>query len=166
LLLAELGDAWRGADDAAVFARLGALHDRVDRAASAHGGATVKIHGDGVLAAFPEPVSATRAALELFGEPAGAGVYPSDRVVVHAGPARVTSINDRLDYFGRVVGEAARLLARTAPGQLALGEPVYADPGVTRLLGAVDAERAVIADEGLVGQVLDREPLEAASAMR
>jgi class 3 adenylate cyclase len=150
LLLVELSDAWRDDDEAAAFARLNELTLKVDEVVSERGGAVVKIHGDGILTAFHDTGAATEAALDLL---VGVGDLPA-RLALHGGATMVTSINDRLDYFGRVVRQVASLLALGERGELVLGEPIYADPGAAVLLASTSASRRIVVGDGVVGQAL------------
>lgn len=77
-----------------------------------HGGKLVKESDDRILAAFPQATSALRTALELH-TLVGTGVVenePRVQLAMHRGMAMSTSINGRLDYFGRAVSLANRLL--------------------------------------------------------
>jgi hypothetical protein len=82
----------RAATKGAAFARLTSLHAELETVTAAGGGAVVKIHRDGVLATFHDPIAALCAARTL--------VRGDIALALHAGSAMATSINDRLDYFG------------------------------------------------------------------
>ena len=146
LLLAELDAAWRDADEGAVFARLTALHQRVAAAAARDGGTVVKIQGDGILASFSDAVAAARSAFFLRDD----GV----RVAATAGPALATTLNGRLDYFGKLLHRLAALVAGTPPGWALLGEPLVADPGVIEWLAPLDCTRRVVTLGDVVGLAL------------
>jgi class 3 adenylate cyclase len=126
LLVSEA--APREIDERAAFTRLRDLQEAVVDAASLEGGAIVKIHREGVMAAFVESVAATRAALVLMES------RPAARTAMHAGSMMVTTINGRLDYYGRVVQEADAILDRAEPGTLLLSEAVTSHPDVPRLV--------------------------------
>jgi class 3 adenylate cyclase len=77
-----------------------------------HGGKLVKESDDRLLAAFPQGTTALRTALELQAL-VGTDVAenaPRAQLAMHRGMAMSTSINGRLDYFGRAVSLANRLL--------------------------------------------------------
>ena len=100
------------------------------------GGALVKTHGEGILAAFTDPVAAVQAAL---GANACLAKQVSTRDLVlragvHRGPARAATLNDQLDYFGSVVHLAVRLPDFAPPGDLLLTQAVASDPRVATLL--------------------------------
>ena len=127
LLLTDAADAdaLYADDEARAFARLHDHMERMARHVEIHGGALVKVHGDGVLAAFDDLASAARAALSLS-EVAELSI----RAVVHAGPAYVATVNDLLDYFGTTVRATLRLLRCAEPGEVVLSDVLLAEPEV------------------------------------
>ncbi len=149
---------WASDDEAGAFARLTELARVVTAAVEAAGGAVVKLHGEGVMAAFNHPVAATRAALALVDRR-----VLDLRVAVHSGASLVTSINDRLDYFGRAVLATESLLCAVELGQAVISEATYADPEVAELLAAGGPTRVVMTQR-LVGQVLGGGPVGAQRA--
>ena len=86
----------------------------------------MKLHGNAVLAVFAESCAATRAALRMQS--------PSVRAAVHAGPAMMATIQDRLDYFGRTVHFGAALVQQAAPGEIVVSDEVGCDPGAEEVL--------------------------------
>lgn len=82
-------------------------------------GATVKTIGDAIMASFPRVEDALAVAAELHTriEPylqEHGHQYPVHmKVGVHAGPAIVVTLNERLDYFGTTVNLAARTEAQS-----------------------------------------------------
>jgi serine/threonine protein kinase/class 3 adenylate cyclase len=102
------------------------------------GGALVKTVGEGVFAAFNEPVTAMRAALELQTLLAGNEATRELRLRtgLHRGPAMAAALNDHLDYFGTTVNLAAQLPAFAGGGDVILTQSVAADPQVAALLHA------------------------------
>jgi len=131
LLLVELADegALEGDSDRAGYRDLMTLQQAVTDAAGSEGGALVKLHGAGVLAVFTGRVAALRAGLSVMRR-----ADRPLRAAVHAGATMMTTINQRLDYFGRTVHVAGHLLANASPGELVLSEDVAAVPGATRLV--------------------------------
>jgi class 3 adenylate cyclase len=150
VLTAALSDPWSDVvDEQQVLGQIGALHHAAEVGCEREGGAVVKIHRDGVLATFTDPAAALRVAESLLRE--------GDRpicVAVEMGSALATSINDRLDYFGRVMHDVDRLLDRSGPGQVVLGETLSADPAATRWLSDGRVATLVEAAAGLVGHAV------------
>ncbi len=150
LLLVELTDAWQpGEDEASMYGRINALQQLTQQLCATKGGAVVKLVGDGVMAVFNEPTGAVRAGLALLDQ----GRHERLRLAAHAGAAMATSINDRLDYFGRIVRELHTLLNAAEPATMMVSEALYADPGVSALLAA-HGGRSVVEADGVVGQLL------------
>lgn len=127
------------------------------------GGALVKTHGEGTIAAFSEPASALRAALGL--QPC-LKAHPATkdlvlRAGIHRGPARAATLNDQLDYFGSVVHLAVLLPEYALAGNLLLTQAVASDPRVARLLHERGLKSATIRLQipGWPGALLERLPL-------
>jgi predicted ATPase/class 3 adenylate cyclase len=104
-----------------------ARHDALARAAvEAQHGLIVKMTGDGVHAAFDDPLDAVAAALELqqaLADPAATnGIALCVRCGLDAG---VVERRDN-DYFGTPVNRAARIMAAAHGGQVLVSEPVAA----------------------------------------
>ncbi len=149
-LLVAQADVWREDDDANAFAQLTQLTRVVTQSVEKAGGAIVKIHGNGIMAAFPSPKEALRAAFALIDDR-----MKDLRVAVHTGPAMATSINDRLDYFGRIVQELEKLLETSAKGTATISEATYADPDVAQLLEQLPPPVHLVTVHEMVGQVFD-----------
>ena len=132
-----------------------ARHDALARAAvEDHRGAVVKTMGDGLHAAFADPLDAVRAALQLqraLAEPAATGgIALRVRCGMHAG----TVERRDNDYFGSAVNRAARIMSAAHGGQILLSQAVVAaiherlpegvtfrDLGVVRLRDLASPER-------------------------
>ncbi len=102
-----------------------ARHDALARAAVAHHrGTVVKMIGDGMHAAFADPLDAVDAALELqraLGDPAATeGLSLRVRCGIHAG---AVERRDN-DYFGNPVNRAARIMGTAHGGQVLLSHTV------------------------------------------
>lgn len=102
-----------------------ARHDAIARGAvTHHGGEVVKMTGDGIHAAFHDPLDAIRAMLELqqaLADPqATHGLALQVRCGMHAGT------HDRRDddFFGTAVNRAARIMAAAHGGQMLLSAAV------------------------------------------
>ncbi len=105
--------------DAAAFNLVWTHFDILTDIVGAHRGAIVKTIGDAIMAAFPHPDDALRAASALHDR---VEAYVRDqghthpcklKVGLHEGPAIVVQLNDRLDYFGGAVNLAARVQGRS-----------------------------------------------------
>jgi serine/threonine protein kinase len=148
-LLLAVANIWNDGDESVAFARLTELQRKVGEAAQREGGTLVKIHGEGVMAAFTNPGDAARAALALSDRGSG-----DLGVAVHTGSAMATSINDRLDYFGTIVRQLDELVRWTKRGQLALSESTFVDPEVGELLTRSAIPGTVVGHQTLVAQLL------------
>jgi class 3 adenylate cyclase len=100
-----------------------------------HEGAVVKTIGDAVMATFPSPLQAVRAALEMLDDTAAFNRAhgPDDLVLkigIHSGPSIAVTLNDRVDYFGQTVNVAARVQALADGHELCITDEVYRGTGV------------------------------------
>ena len=109
--------------------------DRLREVTVRNEGAIVKTIGDAVMASFPDPVHAVRAALEMRQEIGAANHGASERALilkigVHRGAAIAVTLNDRLDYFGQTINMAARVQHLADADEIYLSEDIYASEGV------------------------------------
>jgi len=131
-----------------------ARHDALSReAVEAHRGAVVKSTGDGILAAFGDPLDALHAVLQLqlaLADPRNTSeVALCVRSGLHAG------VDERRanDFFGPAVSRAARIMGAAHGGQILLSQAVVAlvgerlptgvalrDLGAVRLRGLASPE--------------------------
>ncbi len=108
----------------------------------AHRGAIVKTIGDAVMAAFPTPANALRAAIAMqrairsFSADEGVDSARLLKVGLNAGPCVAVTLNDRLDYFGTAVNVAARMAHEARGGQIVMPAKLRADPEVATVLGS------------------------------
>jgi class 3 adenylate cyclase len=152
--------------DARAF-RLVQDHFREVEAISArHGGALVKTMGDAIMSTFEHPARAVAAALDMLeahGKAHPPPRTPDDRdrpqagrlglkVGVHAGPCLVVRANDRLDFFGTTVNEAARLQAEARSGELVITESLAQDAEVATLVRDRSARQFETDLKGLEGR--------------
>lgn len=112
------------------------------QAVQAHSGAIVKTMGDAIMAAFPDPAQAVRAAMAMM-----EGIralsedwkpeQPGLKVGLHTGPALTVNTGGTLDFFGQTVNIAARVQGLAEAGEIVLSTAVQAaTPQVTALLTA------------------------------
>jgi class 3 adenylate cyclase len=114
-------------------------------------GGIVKTIGDAVMAAFADTRSAISAAIDILRkvekfnserrEVAGSAGDIIIKLGVHAGPAIVVTLNDRLDYFGSTVNLAARLQGLAKGGEVVLSAEAMAEVGVAALAADLKVER-------------------------
>ncbi|HVJ72936.1 MAG TPA: tetratricopeptide repeat protein [Casimicrobiaceae bacterium] len=132
-----------------------AHHDELCRATvEAHGGAVIKMTGDGVYAAFGDPSDALLATVALqtaLSDPAFTeGIELKVRCGLHAGAVERRGN----DYFGTVVNRTARIMSIAHGGQVLLSKAVadlvgkdlpsdvaVLDLGIVRLRDLADPER-------------------------
>jgi class 3 adenylate cyclase len=131
-----------------------------------HRGAVVKTIGDAVMATFAEPGDAVRAALAVQTEIAAFNVAQAARLAgapalaiklgLHAGPAIVVRLNDRLDYFGSTVNLAARIQDLSTGGDVVVSESFAADPSIAPLLAGLAATEERARVKGFGGDIAVR----------
>ncbi len=102
-----------------------ARHDALSRATvEAHHGLIVKMTGDGIHAAFDDPLDAVVAALELQQALSELNASGELALSVRCGlDAGVVERRDN-DYFGTPVNRAARIMAAAHGGQVLISDPV------------------------------------------
>jgi serine/threonine protein kinase len=130
--LAQLCDQW---GEAAAYLKLGEQLRGLRQAIEARGGQVVREGDDQLLAAFPQTLSAVAAAFDLFESPEDDS-EPAIRLraALHRGTALATSVNGRLDYFGRAITTARDLLDAPSCLPLVLSDELAHDPEVVALL--------------------------------
>lgn len=146
-LYAEVGDA-------EAFRLVHAHFRLLEAVVESAGGVRVKSIGDALMAAFPSPLAAMQAAVEMqrrFGAWA-AGLCmerpPGLRVGVHFGPALAVHTDQAgLDYFGGTVNLASRCEGRAPRGGIATTAAVAQDPACA----------AWLAGEGIVPEPFEAE---------
>lgn len=108
------GELYRELGDAPAFSKIRAHLSIIEASVKQHGGAVIKSIGETVVATFPTQLSAFKCAEQLCARSAEANLQTG--AVVHSGPAVVATLDDRLDYFGRLVHEALACLESCRPG--------------------------------------------------
>jgi len=117
-----------GRDEAGTLARLKLLRkELVQPAISDHGGRTVKLMGDGLLAEFPSVVQAVECAAKIQRSVAGRETDLPDeqRVRLRIGVNLGDIIIDGADIYGDGVNVAARLEALAEPGGICISGKVH-----------------------------------------
>ncbi len=118
-----------------VRSHFGALLDAV----SAEGGAVVKTIGDAVMATFPTPDKALRAAMRMREAMRGinqtrGGEDLALNIGLHSGPCLAVMLDDRQDYFGQTVNIASRVNELADPTAILATKPIIESAEVGRVL--------------------------------
>ncbi|MBI5959826.1 MAG: adenylate/guanylate cyclase domain-containing protein [Chloroflexi bacterium] len=137
---------YREIGDAPAFGLVMEHFDLLRDSVNDEGGVIIKTLGDSIMAAFPQPAQALRAALhaqrELTRPPEGRPPL-SLRAGIHFGPCIAVALNDRLDYFGSTVNIASRLESLSEGDNVILSASVYQDPEVAAWLATAGNGLAV-----------------------
>jgi class 3 adenylate cyclase len=128
--------------------------ERLIDVTASHDGVVNKTIGDAVMATFPAPTDAVRAALAMRSavEELNSGRAQRDFVLkigVHRGATIAVTSNERLDYFGQTVNIAARVQNVAAGDEICLTEEVRQEPGVEHLLAPYAVRRAEVELKGI-----------------
>jgi eukaryotic-like serine/threonine-protein kinase len=143
------------------------LHEHfriLDQRIRQEGGALIKTIGEGVVAAFTEPVAAVRAAVALrsiLNEATSLNLSELGgrlKVAVHRGPAMAATLNDHLDYFGTTANVASQLPRWARGGEVVLTLPVASDLAVSALLETQGLQSEIVRADlpGCPGGMLHR----------
>ncbi len=133
---------YRTFGDAAVFRQVIDHFDILREGVSKYNGGLVKTIGDAIMATFPDPADAIRAAIEIlramkkYNEENGALL--TLKIGINSGTCIAVTLNDRLDYFGSMVNLAARLEGLGNGDDVIIAEEVAHDPAVETLLEQPD----------------------------
>lgn len=130
-LAARFRDLLRAGADPVLAARIRLVMEHFDILKSViaeEGGAVVKTIGDAVMAVFPRPQSAVRAALESHRRLRESQPLLILKTGVHCGSCIAVNQNDRLDYFGSTLNLSARLLGFSEGGDLVVTREAGRDP--------------------------------------
>src|SRR5271154_6864792 len=109
------------------------------RAVSSEGGAVVKTIGDAVMATFPTPDRALRAAMRMreamreINQTRG-GEDLALNIGLHSGPCLAVMLDDRQDYFGQTVNIASRVNELADPTAILATKPIIESSEVARVL--------------------------------
>jgi serine/threonine protein kinase/class 3 adenylate cyclase len=123
--------------DAKTYHRLQFGQLKAARLIELAGGAVIKRQDEQLVAVFPDTVSAIRTAIELVNSGAFAGSEEDQldlKIGLHRGTALSTTVNGRVDYFGRAVNVATDLLSRSSDGPLLISDALARDAEIGRVL--------------------------------
>jgi class 3 adenylate cyclase len=106
---------------------------------AAEAGAVVKTIGDAVMATFPTPDRAVKAALRMREEMTRINVERGNedlllKIGIHEGPCLAVVLNNSQDYFGRTVNMAARVQGLASSRAIFVTAPVVADAKAAKIL--------------------------------
>ncbi|MFM8551294.1 MAG: adenylate/guanylate cyclase domain-containing protein, partial [Nitrospiraceae bacterium] len=124
------------AGDAPAYGHVRRHFDFLKERIARHQGAVVKTIGDAVMAVFHQPADGLRCALAIQRDLPSFNTSLPDRpplivkLGLHHGPAIALNANGLLDYFGRTVNIAARLLRESRGGDLVLAKTCLDDDRV------------------------------------
>ena len=125
--------------DLAAFDLVGSHFGELLSAVAAEGGAVVKTIGDAVMATFPTPDRAVRAAMAMrermrrINRERGSDDLALN-IGLHSGPCLAVTLDERQDYFGLSVNVASRVQSLAEPDAILVTKPVVETPEVARLL--------------------------------
>ncbi|HLH51721.1 MAG TPA: adenylate/guanylate cyclase domain-containing protein [Roseiarcus sp.] len=106
---------------------------------AAEGGAVVKTIGDAVMATFPSPDRAVRAAMKMRGamrqinESRGSEDLALN-IGLHEGPCLAVMLDERQDYFGQTVNVASRVQGLADPSAILVTKPIVEAANVAKIL--------------------------------
>jgi class 3 adenylate cyclase len=108
-------------------------------AVASEGGAVVKTIGDAVMATFPTPDRAIRAAIHMREAMKRINTERGSEdlalnIGLHAGPCLAVTLDDRQDYFGLSVNVASRVQGLAEPTAILATKPIVDSEGVARLV--------------------------------
>jgi class 3 adenylate cyclase len=121
-----------------------------------HNGAVVKTIGDAVMAVFNVPqdaVACSFAMQQAFAEFNASRGDHDEKVLIklglHTGPCIAITLNGILDYYGRVVNQAARLQELGQGNDIVLSQQLANEPAVQQLLAALPLEQGLASLKGI-----------------
>jgi class 3 adenylate cyclase len=112
--------------------------DTLNKAVLAHAGVIVKTIGDAIMAAFERPQDGVAAAIEMIEELNSFNKNISQelklKIGLHHGRSFAVTLNDRIDYFGQNVNNAARIQSLADGNEIYMSREVMDAPGVHEML--------------------------------
>lgn len=137
--LQESTELYRQIGDGPAYHRVREHFEFLIEIVRAHNGTLVKTIGDAVMAAFVDPAFAVRAALavqqniaEFNKGHADTGIHL--KMGLHGGRCIVVNLNERLDYFGSTVNQAARLQGQSRGGDIIISDELAQDSVVAGII--------------------------------
>lgn len=110
------GELYQALGDAPAFTQIRTQLSTIEQAVGQEDGAVVKVIGETVVATFATFQAALNCADRLCLAESAAEVRSG--AVLHCGPAVVATLDDRLDYFGKLVHESLAFLEFCEPGAI------------------------------------------------
>lgn len=110
------GQLYETQGDAPAFSHIRRLLSKITESVKHEQGAVIKVIGETVVATFPSLNAALKSAQQLCIVSGDEDLHVGS--VVHAGPAVVATLDDRLDYFGKVVHESLALVDLCQPDSI------------------------------------------------
>jgi class 3 adenylate cyclase len=126
--------------DAAAFNEVRKHFQKTYEGVLKHDGAIVKTIGDAVMASFPKPADALKAAIEMQEYFNGDNTETPLRlrITLHTGPCLAVNFNNNIDYFGNTVNLTAKIQAIAEAGQIGFTEAIFKDKEITEILKEKD----------------------------
>lgn len=127
--------------DLAAFDMVRAHFKALQEIVATEAGAVVKTIGDAVMATFPTPDRAMRAALRMREAMDRLNALSGHddlrlKIGLHEGPCLAVTLNDRQDYFGQTVNIASRVQGSVDSRHIHASAAVVGDAAVTAVLEA------------------------------
>ena len=126
--------------DASAFGHVRRHFDFLIECFERHEGGIVKTIGDAVMASFPSPTQALRAALEVqtaidaFNDTLSLEDNIVIKIGLHNGAAIAVNANGQMDYFGRMVNIAARIQGLSEGGDIVMSRHLFEEPDIQAVL--------------------------------
>jgi class 3 adenylate cyclase len=144
-------------------------------AVATEGGAVVKTIGDAVMATFPTPDRAVRAAMRMREEMRKINDKRGSQdlalnIGLHEGPCLAVALNDRQDYFGQAVNIASRVQGLADPTAILATQAIVESAEVARLVGEAGYRTSSrqlslrgVSEAFTIYEIREREPATAAA---
>jgi class 3 adenylate cyclase/tRNA A-37 threonylcarbamoyl transferase component Bud32 len=145
--VANIDDCYTKHGDRATFSMIQQQLKLLQETTQHHRGDVVKVVGEGLLAVFGDVQAGVQAAFQVVQQISAIPELQHLQLVVgvHRGPAIVTTVNQRLDYFGAAARQV-QVLPQLIRQGIVLSESVYTDPLVQDFLHTQAAPEIRLAD--------------------
>lgn len=130
--------------DGRAFQSIRSVLDRISEIVRSRNGALVRSVGETVQATFSDPLDAVETALQILADESLTTKESGISLVIHSGPALVTTVDDRLDYFGATIHHARKLLQIAADRELLVTDSVTSLADTAKCLQASPRTRTVL----------------------